>query len=150
MGKSLIIKGADFSAVAIDTIISVLSLGTWLIGKAWQVTGTVGDNTPPKGTPHLVGDNNARFSTTDFVDISSVTSRASQIKITPKTGYKFAAYFGNGVAGQTNIVDWRYFTEETTFNVDSSVTQMVIMIAKTDGTDFTNETWGDCLEESVS
>ena len=112
MGKSLIIKGADFSAVAIDSLppvsVSVLGLATWLIGKAWLASG--------KGVPGNGDNNNARFSTTDFVDISSVTSEASKIIITPKAGYKFAAYFGNGVGGQTNIVNWGYFTEETTFN----------------------------------
>lgn len=144
MGKKLIVKGADFSANGIrDSFLSSMPL---VLGKAWA--GTTGT----KMSPSTASDNAARASQTAFVDISSVAAGFTQLKLKAKSGYKFAAYFGNtNVSGVANasIVNWGYTNSGDTLTVDiSSCSYAVIMVASNDNSTLTSSDWDTYIEES--
>ena len=79
------------------------------------------------------------------------TSRApyiGSVSLTPKSGYKIAAYFGNNGA-EDNLINWGYTASGETLTVNlSSVTHALIMIGSNDDSTLTSTDWADYVEES--
>lgn len=146
MGKKLIIKGADFSAVAVDidssgSVLAAITQAGFAVGNSWTSQGG-------KKLPERTTDNNKRASCSDFVDISDITEEVTSITLTPKQGYAFCAYLGNGQEGQTSITTWTWNTEAVTYNVDSSVTTIVVMCKAQDDSVLSSNDIKDYLTES--
>lgn len=143
MGKRLIIKDADFSANGIPLNLTDY-LKPLVIGAAW-LSG-IGNKNPPTRTTN----NNARASTEDFVDISAVANLLGEVRLTPKTGYKIAAYFGNkGNQDSAVPTGWGYTNSGDTLVVDiTNCTYGLIMVASNDNSALTSTDWSTYLTES--
>jgi hypothetical protein len=143
MGKIIIIKGADFSENGMkETFLGKMPL---VLLKGW------GSTLNSKNSPHIINsDNVARASQEDFVNISSFV-RPTNLKLKAKSGYKFAAYFGNTNVPNTpdaNITTWTYINSDEILEVDiSSCTYAVIMVASNDDSELTSTDWSTYIEE---
>lgn len=112
-----------------------------VVGAAW------GAATNSHGRPDRIGTNNARASTEALIDISEVALLLGEIKLTPKTGYRFLCYFGNNVPND-NIVTWAYTNSGNTLVVDiSNCTHAMIMVARTDNAVLSSTNWSTYLIE---
>lgn len=141
MGKRLIIRGADFSANAVGQIteVSLLDSLTLILGKAWK-TMYVDSKELPQSSEY-----NSKRCATELTDISEIASEVGAVTFTPKSGYKFAVYFGTG--GNDNIVGWNYFTEATSFDI-TNCTKAIIMVAATNDAELSSTDWATYLTES--
>ena len=149
MGKKLVIKGANFAANAIGEVTppKLLDLLTPLVvGAQWAVTPI---NSHPKNPPVRTStENNARASTTQMINIASWAPYIGTVRLTPKAGYKIAAYFGNNQPDD-NLINWAYTASGSTLTVNiSAVTYAVVMVASNDDSSLSSTDWDTYVTET--
>lgn len=149
MGKKLIIKGANFAPNAIgDVTVPKLTelLTPLVIGVQWYILQIQSHPKNPPSRNDAI--NNARASTTTLIDISSWAQYIGTVHLTPKAGYKIAAYFGNNNPDD-NLINWDYTDSGNTLTVNvSSVTYALIMVASNDNSELTSTDWNTYITET--